>query len=152
AAMRSGAGLVRLVVAPPTLPIAQSAAYDAIAAAWPASDDEARDSISNWAHVVLIGPGLGKSDATRALVERVLRVWRGPVVLDADALNVFTDDSDSLAQSLGGRPAIITPHAAECGRLTGLSIDQVLERRFEIGLDLARRLGAVVLLKGVPTI
>jgi len=152
AAVRSGVGMVRLCVAPASLPVVQTAAPEALAGRWPTSDDEAEAATAGWAHVVLLGPGLGRSAETRALVERVLRRWRGPVVLDADALNVFEGDADGLAALLGGRPALVTPHVAEFARLAGGTAQDALDHRFDAGAALARRLGAAVLLKGVPTV
>ncbi len=105
-----------------------------------------------WGDVVLIGPGLGHDPSARALVERVLKRWNGPVLLDADALNVFTGRVDELAALLAGRPALLTPHPGEFGRLTGMTVEQVLEERFDAGRELARAVGAAVLLKGVPTV
>jgi len=106
-----------------------------------------------WADGVLIGPGLGATDATRALVERVLRASSGrPVTLDADGLNVFRGDADALGEQVRGRAALLTPHAAEAARLAGSDVGGVLARRFEVAGELARRTGAGVLLKGVPTV
>jgi NAD(P)H-hydrate epimerase len=99
-----------------------------------------------------IGPGLGRSREVRDLVERVLIAWAGPVVVDADALNVFENDSASLAKLLHGRPAVITPHPMEFARLIGRETNDVLKNRFEIAADVARDSGASVLLKGAPTI
>ena len=152
AAMRSGIGMVRLVVARESIPVVQEAVPHATAAAWPARDEDVRDAITDWADAVLIGPGLGDSPTSRALVERVLTAWRGPVVVDADALNVFKGDAAHLGTLLAGRPALLTPHSAECARLLGLAVDQVVARRFEIGAELAALAQAAVLLKGVPTV
>jgi NAD(P)H-hydrate epimerase len=152
AAMRSGIGIVRLVVAESSLAAIQSAAFEALGLPWPGSDDEVESGIVRWGHGVLLGPGLGNYPHTRALAERVLRVWRGPVVVDADALNVFEGDTSVLRDLLRGRPALITPHPAEFARLAGCSPDDVLDNRFEIGASLARTLGCTVLLKGVPTV
>jgi NAD(P)H-hydrate epimerase len=102
--------------------------------------------------VVLLGPGLGDTPASRALVERVLGAWRGPVVLDADALNVFAGDTAALRALLGERAALLTPHPAELARLCGATVQDVLATRFEIGASVARDTGAAVLLKGVPTV
>ncbi|HUF27310.1 MAG TPA: NAD(P)H-hydrate dehydratase [Gemmatimonadaceae bacterium] len=152
AALRSGIGMVRLVVTPEGLPHVQASAPEMLAQAWPDDDGDVGAAISDWADVVAIGPGLGRSSAARALVERVLRGWRGPVVLDADALNVFEGEAGALGALLAGRPALVTPHPAECARLTGTDVATVLARRFEIGTELAREIGAAVLLKGVPTV
>jgi NAD(P)H-hydrate epimerase len=153
AAMRSGIGMVRLVVAPESLPVVQGSEPHALARAWPEGGETAWDElVGDWADAVLVGPGLGASSETRSMVERLLKAWRGPTVLDADALNVFAGDVDALAKLLAGRPALLTPHAMEFARLSGLGIAEVLERRFDVGMELARATGATVLLKGVPTI
>ncbi|HJR64199.1 MAG TPA: NAD(P)H-hydrate dehydratase, partial [Gemmatimonadaceae bacterium] len=152
AAMKSGIGMVRLIVASANLPVVQGALPEALARTWPESDTALKESILDWADGVLIGPGLGDTAKARALAERVLRAWRGPVVGDADALNVFKGDAKSLGALLSGRPALITPHPAELARLTGTSLASALEQRFDVGSELARALGAAVLVKGVPTI
>ena len=152
AAMRSGIGMVRLVVARDSIPVVQAAEPYALAAAWPVRDEDTRDAVADWADVVLLGPGLGDSPESRAVAERVLTSWRGPVVIDADGLNVFKGDAIRLGGLLAGRAALLTPHAAEFGRLAGTSTAEVLADRFEAGTALARITGAVVLLKGVPTV
>ena len=152
AAMRSGVGMVRLVVAPDSLSVVQAAEPFALAGRWPMDDASVEREIVSWADGVVIGPGLGRTAESRALVDRVLARFRGPVVLDADALNVFDGDIDSLREALGDRRALLTPHPAEFSRLAGTDVESVLNRRFEIGAELAKRVGATVLLKGVPTI
>jgi NAD(P)H-hydrate epimerase len=152
AAMRSGIGMVRLVVARDSLPVVQSAEAFALAGTWPDTDEGVAREIGSWADGLVIGPGLGRTPATRPLVDRILSSFHGPVVLDADALNVFEGRADDLARAVSGRAALLTPHPAEFARLAGTDVEHVLMGRFEIGADLARRTGATVLLKGVPTV
>jgi NAD(P)H-hydrate epimerase len=152
AALRSGAGMVRLVVQAASIPTVQTAVPAALTRAWPDSDDEIQDTICDWAHALVIGPGLGRDADTRHRIERVLRAWRGPVVLDADALTLFEGDARALGSVLGDRKSIITPHVVEFARLTGLAVDAVLRAPFDVGRDLAATLGSIVLLKGVPTV
>lgn len=151
AALRSGIGMVRVVVAPDSLAVVQGAEPLALAGVWPNSEAEVDAQICSWADGIVIGPGLGNTSATRQLVDRVLARFGGPVVLDADALNVFDGDLDSLRAGVGNRQALLTPHAAEFARLMGSTVAQVLTNRFEAGAELARRTGSTVLLKGVPT-
>jgi NAD(P)H-hydrate epimerase len=150
-AMRSGIGMVQLLVAPTNVPVVQAALPETMAARWPVTaEDQAR--VLSWAHALLLGPGLGRTAMTRALIERLLVEWHGAVVLDADALNVFEGEPRSLGSLLGARPAIVTPHPVEAGRLLRRESASVLADRFTVGLELARTLGATVLLKGTPTV
>ncbi len=152
AALRSGIGMVRLLVAPENVSAVLTAVPSALISEWPSNENQISAEISNWANAAVIGPGLGKSDDARALIEQILRDSKIPILLDADALNVFEGDSKSLATLLAGRPALITPHVAEFARLTGIDVKTVLTNRFDVGLDLARQLLGTVLLKGSPTV
>lgn len=150
-AMRSGIGMVQLLVAPTNVPVVQAALPETMAARWPVTTED-QERVLGWAHVMLLGPGLGRTAMTRALVEKLLVAWRGPVVLDADALNVFAGEPRTLGTLLGARKAIVTPHPVEAARLLRVEPREVLERRFEVGAELARAVGATVILKGPPTV
>ncbi|MGQ0714013.1 MAG: NAD(P)H-hydrate dehydratase [Gemmatimonadaceae bacterium] len=155
AAMRSGIGLVRLVVPRESLAVVQSAEPYALAHAWPV-DDEGREAmratLASWANVLVLGPGLGDTEVTGALAREVLGAWRGPVVIDADGLNVFAEDARALSRLCAGRPALITPHGGEAARLLGAEYETIAGDRYEAASRLAKLTNATVLLKGVPTI
>jgi ADP-dependent NAD(P)H-hydrate dehydratase / NAD(P)H-hydrate epimerase len=152
AALRSGIGLVRALVAPENVGEILAAAPSALIGAWPTKAGDTSSQISKWADAIVIGPGLGRSEETRRLVENILADSTLPVLLDADALNVFDGDVAALGGLLKGRPALITPHVAEFSRLARIDIKDVLENRFDVGVQMARNLGATVLLKGSPTV
>jgi len=147
-ALRSGAGLVKVITASANI----SAVHSRIPEALVGSLDEAASSVRGWADVVLIGPGLPSDVATRSFIRNLLAEWRGPVVVDAGAINAFDGDLTSLGSTLRGRPAILTPHPGEFARLVDRDVKFVLDNRFDIGLDVAREVGAAVLLKGTPTV
>lgn len=151
AALRSGIGLLDVYCEKESIVSIHAAIPAAIAHEWPRSAGELR-SLARAADCVAIGPGLGNNARTRELVEQILLSWNGPVVLDADALNVFAGDLSSLGKLLSGRDAILTPHPAEMGRLLGIGTDEVLEKRFDIGIEAATSIGAAILLKGSPTV
>jgi ADP-dependent NAD(P)H-hydrate dehydratase / NAD(P)H-hydrate epimerase len=127
----------------------QAALPDASAFDWPA-DAAAADTLREWADAIVIGPGMGEK--AREVTERLLTGNSIPVVLDADALTAFAGEPAALGTLLGRRPAILTPHPSELARLVGSSASEVLVRRFEVGTELARVTGAVVLSKGTPTV
>lgn len=148
AALRSGIGLVKVITDERNVGSVHARLPEALTGHL----TEATAAISDWADAVLIGPGLGRNHSASALVHDVLASWRGPVVVDADALNVFDGRVGDLARLLSGRPALITPHPEELARLVLRDVKDVLANRFDIGTDVARALGAAVLLKGTPTV
>lgn len=147
-ALRSGAGLVKVVTAPENITAVHSCLPETLVA--PLSD--AVSAVQDWADAVVIGPGLGRSDAMTWCVRDVLAKWSGPIVVDADALNAFDSDVEALGAALSTRPAIITPHPGEMSRLIRRDVRYVLDNRFDVGLEFARSVGATVLLKGTPTV
>lgn len=94
---------------------------------------------------VLVGPGLGQSEGTLAVVRAVLEKAECPVVVDADGINVLSAHRDLLR----GRklPTVLTPHDGEFARLGGV----IGEDRMAAAAALAEELGCVVLLKGHET-
>lgn len=99
-----------------------------------------------------VGPGLGQSDAARALVATALAAAT-PLVLDADALNLLARNTD-LQTALAGRaqPAVLTPHPAEAARLLGCDTAAVQADRVTAACTLARRYQAWVVLKGCGSV
>ncbi len=150
-ALRSGIGLLRIVTGAGNETAVHASLPAAIVARWPETPDEIAGILAT-SDALAIGPGLGASQHSRELAERLLLAWSGPVVIDADAINAFAGDVLSLSQLLSGRPAVITPHPAELARLIGCDTSDVLSGRFDIGIELAAELGACVLLKGTPTV
>lgn len=93
----------------------------------------------------LAGPGLGRGPGVETVVRQVVRSFRGPLVLDADGINVMAAHKDELCGRVG--PLILTPHPGEFRRLGGDPED-----RQGSAEAMARELGAVVLLKGHRTL
>lgn len=145
AAVRTGSGLVHVVVPGDIYPIV--AARCAAAMAQPAPEDYG-DLLAGAAacDAVLIGPGLGRSPRAERTVLSLLADLKKPVVLDADGINAAAAHIDVLR---GRRcPTVVTPHEGEFLRLGG---DLSLGRE-EAALAAARELGCVLVLKGPGTI
>ncbi|MCI0471214.1 MAG: NAD(P)H-hydrate dehydratase [Candidatus Aminicenantes bacterium] len=100
---------------------------------------------------VLIGPGLGNTEATLAIVKTMIEHSRGPLVLDADALNVLQDRTGILKQPRDF-PLVITPHPAEFSRIGSLPMKKILEDRIGVSRDFAGEYDVFVILKGHHTI
>ena len=152
-ALRTGAGLVYLGV-PESIYAIEAVKLDE-AVVFPLPDEDGKLSAAAVGEVlkllpkmdaVLVGPGLGQSSGVLSVIKAVLENFSGPVVVDADGINVLSTHRDLLR----GRsyPTIVTPHDMEFVRLGGV----ITEDRGESASRLALDLGCVVLLKGHETV
>jgi hydroxyethylthiazole kinase-like uncharacterized protein yjeF len=141
AAQRIGAGLVTLA--------APAAAWPVYAASLTGVIVRPEDFAALLADVrrntLLLGPGLGADEATRARVLAALATKRA-VVLDADALTAFAAAPATLFAAIKG-PAVMTPHEGEFARIFKLEGDKLARARAA-----AAESGAVVLLKGSDSV
>ena len=146
AALRADAGYVTLAVPAASLPVVETLALEPVKRGftWENAVDEILAEAAR-ANAVALGPGLGRGEASHALVRALLERLELPVVVDADALFGLEPVE---------RPAatVLTPHAGELARLLGLTAAEVGEHRLETARACAERFGAVVLLKGADTI
>ncbi len=97
------------------------------------------------ASVLALGPGLGQSGWGLGLFQ-CLRSFAGPMVVDADGLNILAAEPDQ------NDHRILTPHPAEAARLLGISTAAVQQDRFRAVVDIAHRYGGVCVLKGAGTL
>lgn len=97
------------------------------------------------ADAVLVGPGLEACSGSARLVGQVGRSCRCPLVLDAGALDGF------LSRDRGASDRIITPHFGEMARLVDLPLAEVESGAEQIAREVARKTGAVVVLKSPRT-
>ena len=156
-ALRAGAGLVTIATPASCLPIVASLAPEFMTEPLDDNDDgqltvAAIGRVVDFDQdVIACGPGLGRgrsvADFVRALVDRA----EVPLVLDADALTVLSDEPGRL---LGReeRDVIITPHPGEMARLIGRSTDEVQAHRIEVATDFATSHHLYVVLKGHRTV
>lgn len=152
AALRVGAGLVS--IASPSDAVAINAAHLTAIMLKPFDGPAGLAEIlsDKRLNAVVIGPGCGLNETTRALVSVVLTSGAA-TVLDADALSVFADDPASLFRQL--RPdCVLTPHEGEFERLFPglLAQGQTGNGRLDAARKAAQTAGAVMLLKGPDTV
>ena len=101
---------------------------------------------------VVIGPGLGLRPEGKELLKEVLSHFHGPLVLDADALNLIADHGlhDFLIARKGS--TVLTPHPGEMARLLGVPKDQVVANPVYAVQQAVKKTHSVVLLKGAATL
>jgi NAD(P)H-hydrate epimerase len=94
------------------------------------------DSLPERFETLVVGPGLGSDHDD--LAGKLIESWDGPVVVDADALRLVTERHRA--------KLVLTPHAGEFSRLSTQPPTP------SGAAELARKLAAVVVLKGNPTV
>jgi NAD(P)H-hydrate epimerase len=92
-----------------------------------------------------VGPGLGKSDWAKALLECLLKSDL-PKVLDADSLNLLSQAPQRADDW------VLTPHPGEASRLLDISCPEIQADRFKAVAAVQKRYGGVVALKGTGTL
>lgn len=138
-ALRGGGGLVTYAAPDHLRPIIMASAPEALLIE--------RDEIEGLEtfNVLVLGSGLGPDTDTHGL--DLLGKFRGPVVVDADALKLVSRlDRDKRRQW------VLTPHPGELGKLLGRPVPELEQDRIGTALEAASHLGATVCFKGSPTV
>lgn len=99
---------------------------------------------------LLIGPGWSRAEANRALLDHLLAQKLPPLIIDADGLNLLSDQPDWWTRL--PPHAIITPHPGEMARLSGLPTTEIQADRHNIAIQKAAEWQVILLLKGAHTI
>lgn len=156
-ALRVGAGLVVLAIPASLDPILEVAVPEVITVPvpdtggrlGPAAVGALRDELAR-ADVLAIGPGLSRSGETVKAVVSILREFRGPCVVDADALYALSKEPDLLSP-MGAR-GLLTPHPGELAFLTGESAGDLAHDRVDATRAFVESRGVTTILKGRPTV
>lgn len=158
AALRAGAGKLRIATCGSIAPVIGAAVPEARVFALPETKaggiaPRAADRLAAYANEtqsVLIGPGMVDEKAiVRLLIELLPQVDGPAVVLDAGALSCLAENGESLHGL--NRRVVITPHAGEMAKLTGLEKKRIEREPVRAALEAARRLRTVIALKGAET-
>jgi NAD(P)H-hydrate epimerase len=104
---------------------------------------------------ILVGPGLDQTEGTQAfllsLLAHLCEVTPNlPVVVDADAINILSQQSDW--HTLLPNQTILTPHEMEFSRLTGLPLEEIKQNRQELAITYAQKWHQTLILKGANTL
>ena len=158
AAYRMGAGLVKVftpeenrLIVQEKLPEAILATYDTkVAGKDPENFARKIARETEWADVIVLGPGIGMEDYARCMVENVLKDAYVPIILDADALNLAAEYRELTGYFTEN--IIVTPHMKEMSRLTGIQIEEMKENPVRTAREFADQYGVVCVLKDAATV
>lgn len=160
-ALRSGCGLVKVFTHENNRSILLGRVPEAICQTYNDKnidkkiEDELGKSLE-WADVVVAGPGLSTCDLSKKIVKSVIASCEESsfkLVLDADALNIISDDKNAgrlLEKSLGD--IVITPHIGEASRLMKEDISNIKNNPVESAKLLCEKSGAICVLKDAATV
>ncbi len=168
AALRSGAGMVKVLTHERNRIIVQTALPEALLELWGEEEDpegmkeKLRASLS-WADTVAAGPGIGRDEAAGSVLKALLGLCleeaeKGLIkglVLDADALWFLARDPEvrGLVRRLSAVwPLVLTPHMGEFAALMETSIPEAKEKRISLVREGADRYQAVLVCKDARTL
>ena len=102
----------------------------------------------------LIGSGVSRSEGLRLILERLLDEDGSPVILDADAINVLSEDPEKGRALIKNstRRIILTPHPLELSRISGIPTDEIQSNRLAVAKAFADENNCILILKGAATI
>lgn len=153
ACLRSGVGLLTLNIPETGNEILQTAAPEAMLQI---NDSEKYISgriktgpdVDSEYSAIGIGPGIGRRRETEQAVKLLLNEYAGPLVFDADAINILSENKTWLAFLPKG--TILTPHPGEFDRLAGKHASGF--ERMKSSRELAIKHGIYIVLKGAHTL
>jgi NAD(P)H-hydrate epimerase len=140
AAFRADAGYVAIAAPIESLPTLETLVLEAVKRPLEHAFESAERATA-----LALGPGLGRDDAAKTLVRRLLEETDVPAVVDADALHEFEPSKRTA-------PTVLTPHSGELGRLIGRDSSWVDAHRLEALSAAVERFRCVVVLKGADTL
>jgi len=157
-AMRVGAGLVTLGIPKSLNAVLEARTLEVMTSPLPETREGVLDETSyepimgqlSDKKCIAIGPGLGTADGTQALVRRIIKESRIPVVVDADGLNCLVGHTRMLKNL--DTPIIVTPHPGEMARLMETTTRFIQKDRIACARDFAKKIGVHVVLKGARTV
>jgi NAD(P)H-hydrate epimerase len=158
-ALRTGCGIVYCAGPESVRPVVQTTAPEVIFIALPetASGTIAHQALGQVLEDVrfdalAVGPGLTTDGETVRFVRDLVERTTAPVLIDADGINAFAGDFETLKAHSAGREIVISPHSGELARLTGIEVPGVPQERIERLRSLIAGTGITLVHKGAPTV
>ena len=157
-AVRSGVGLVTVGIPDSLGDLPNMGLYEAMTFPLPETKQgtisiAAIESTSEFAaakDATVIGPGLSLHEKTQNYALRFIEQCLGPLVIDADALNALAAGTDCIVKR--NYDTVLTPHPGEMARILHTTTKDVVERREECAVQIAKELEVTVVLKGHHTL
>ena len=148
AVLKAGAGLVTVHGPECNRTIVQTANPEVIFQSDNQTDFISEVQLTDKFNAIAIGPGIGTSSETTEMLRDFLSNLKSPCVLDADALNIISQNLDLL--EFIPENSILTPHPKEFERIFGESTTSY--QRMINAQEAALRYKIFIILKGAHTL
>lgn len=150
AAYAVGAGLVQIYTHEENRVILQQLLPEAIITTYDTFDSEQLEKLIQWADLIGIGCGLGKSDTVERVMQYTLKRALVPCVVDADGINILSKHMEWIEET--NALIVLTPHMKEMSRMLQCSVKELIEQRMEKLHAFVERYKVVCVLKDARTL
>lgn len=150
AAYAVGAGLVQIYTHEENRVILQQLLPEAIITTYDTFDSEQLEKLIQWADLIGIGCGLGKSDTAERVMQYTLKRALVPCVVDADGINILSKHMEWIEET--NALIVLTPHMKEMSRMLQCSVKELIEQRMEKLHAFVERYKVVCVLKDARTL
>ena len=150
AAYAVGAGLVQIYTHEENRVILQQLLPEAIITTYNTFDSEQLEKLIQWADLIGIGCGLGKSDTAERVMQYTLKRALVPCVVDADGINILSKHMEWIEET--NALIVLTPHMKEMSRMLQCSVKELIEQRMEKLHAFVERYKVVCVLKDARTL
>ena len=150
AAYAVGAGLVQIYTHEENRVILQQLLPEAIITTYDTFDSEQLEKLIQWADLIGIGCGLGKSDTAERVMQYTLERALVPCVVDADGINILSKHMEWIEET--NALIVLTPHMKEMSRMLQCSVKELIEQRMEKLHAFVERYKVVCVLKDARTL
>ena len=150
AAYAVGAGLVQIYTHEENRVILQQLLPEAIITTYDTFDSEQLEKLIQWADLIGIGCGLGKSDTAERVMQYTLKRALVPCVVDADGINILSKQMEWI--EVTNALIVLTPHMKEMSRMLQCSVKELIEQRMEKLHAFVERYKVVCVLKDARTL
>ena len=157
AAVRSGAGIVRVIV--PESIVNSVSPYLLEQTLYPlkcdlnnhiTSDNNLEEALKGLKALAL-GMGWGKSNEYTKIIDYIIKNFSGKLLIDADGINTLSQMDLNILKNTPNQ-IILTPHLKEFERLTKINVEKIKQNSIQIAKDFAKKYNVILLLKGATTI
>ncbi|MGB2690989.1 MAG: NAD(P)H-hydrate dehydratase [Thermodesulfobacteriota bacterium] len=158
-AQRTGTGLVTLGIPKSLNPIMEQKTTEAMTEPLPETNLETfgPESLERALKIagekktaIAIGPGISTTNETREFLYEIIRNSDLPMLIDADAITLVSDNPQILNEAKA--PIVLTPHPGEMSKLAKISTEEVQADRINVAIDFSTKFNVYLVLKGARTL